>query len=66
MKLVFKEMQPFEHDVVIITPVARQGVPDVASYHALQDWKECSDWLAADLDERSYWRSLPLMLGPPV
>jgi hypothetical protein len=34
----------------------------MASYHAPQDWKDWSDWLAAGLHGRSRWR-LPLVMA---
>jgi hypothetical protein len=34
----------------------------MASYHAPQDWKDWSDWLAAGLHGRSRWR-LPLLMA---
>jgi len=35
----------------------------MASYHAPQEWKEWSEWLAAGLDGRSRWRLPVLMMG---
>ena len=35
----------------------------MASYHAPQEWKEWSEWLAAGLDGRSRWRLPALMVG---
>lgn len=35
----------------------------MASYHAPQDWKDWSDWLAAGLHGRSRWRLAFLMAG---
>lgn len=35
----------------------------MASYHAPQDWKDWSDWLAAGLHGRSRWRLPLLMMG---
>lgn len=35
----------------------------MASYHAPQEWKDWSDWLAAGLDGRSRWRLPLVMLG---
>jgi hypothetical protein len=35
----------------------------MASYHAPQEWKEWSEWLAAGLDGRSRWRMPILMIG---
>lgn len=35
----------------------------MASYHAPQEWKEWSEWLAAGLDGRSRWRLGVLLMG---
>lgn len=35
----------------------------MASYHAPQEWKDWSEWLAAGLDGRSRWRLPVLMMG---
>lgn len=35
----------------------------MASYHAPQEWKDWSDWLAAGLDGRSRWRLGVLLMG---
>ena len=35
----------------------------MASYHAPQEWKDWSEWLAAGLDDRSRWRLPVLMMG---
>ena len=35
----------------------------VASYHAPQEWKDWSDWLAAGWHERSRWQLALLMMG---